>query len=144
MRLLSQDGKAYLSIEPGSSEPDASARRPAHVEAAGYGFAGAHPAVWLSGAELDAFLRGLQTLEATRRGGAQLTSRSHGHFALELRAIETTGRVLATIRIERLADTSGQVHRHSTAFDFEVDASALPSWVAAFRELRTELETSRS
>ena len=135
------DGQAYLSIEPGPAT--AATARPVRVEAAGYGFAGGHPELLLSGAELDAFLRGLQTLEASRRGSAQLTSRSHGEFALELRAIETTGRILATIRIERLADVSGQPHRHSAAFDFEVGASDLPSWVAAFKALRAELGASR-
>jgi hypothetical protein len=63
---------------------------------------------------------------------------SHGEFALELRSIETTGRVLATIRLDRLAETSGQSHRHSVALDFEVDPAALPTWLAAFQALWTE------
>ena len=100
MRLTSQDRQAYLQIEYSGEAQKGSPQLPVRVQAAGYGFEGRHPALWLSRAELDAFLRELQRLDTTRRGGAQLTSMSHGEFVLELRSMESTGRVLASVSID--------------------------------------------
>jgi len=46
------------------------------VRAAGYGFSGRHPSVWISRSDLAAFLRELRELDRTRRGEARLESMS--------------------------------------------------------------------
>ena len=71
------------------------------VRAAGYGFSGCNPSVWISHSDLSAFLRDLRKLDRTRRGEARLESMSPGELVLKISVIDGVGYTRADVTVSR-------------------------------------------
>jgi hypothetical protein len=124
---------ASLKLWPRDRGPDGSVQL--SVRAAGYGFSGRNPSVWISRSDLATFLRELQELERTRRGEARLESMSPGELSVKISVIDGAGHTRADVTVSRryFAQEFGQP---TVRFGFSFDPSNLPGIVKAFSSLQ--------
>ncbi|HEY2295327.1 MAG TPA: hypothetical protein VGM86_31885 [Thermoanaerobaculia bacterium] len=124
---------ASLKLWPRDRNPDGSVKL--SVRAAGYGFSGRNPSVWISRSDLAAFLRDLRELDRTRRGEARLESMSPGVLSMKISVIDGVGHTRADLTVSRWCFARQSEHPE-LSFGFEFDPSDLPGILKAFSSLQ--------
>ena len=89
----------------------------------------AQESVWVDQRVHDTFVRDLESLEATRQGGAELNGMSPGEFTLSVYATDTVGHPAIRGHI------GGANRALSLEFRFDFDAEHLAALVAGVRGL---------
>jgi hypothetical protein len=130
---------ASLKLWPRDHGPDGSVKL--SVRAAGYGFSGRNPSVWISRLDLAVFVRDLQEVERTRRGEARLESMSPGELSLKISVIDGAGHTRADVTVSRRYFAQ-KFASPEVRFGFEFDPSNLPGLLKAFGALQTAMSPS--
>lgn len=118
---LQSYGDAYVTVEVNSK-----------------GFRG-HNDLWVSAESLRGFCRSLVTLEASRRGVAELESISPGELHVKVHSVTSRGHVAVSGKTGYLVRHEGGGFWHAVEFGFEFDPSQLTSatrlaWVRRYAE----------
>jgi hypothetical protein len=92
--------------------------------------------IWISEADVESFINGLQKLDESRNGQETLNSMSPGEFHLGFKNIDKLGHLAVVLRIKKESSVDHTYH-DDLKIEFEIDPTSLPKIINQLSQLIT-------
>ena len=91
--------------------------------------------IWISEEDIDTFILGLENLDKTRNGQAELQSMSPGELNLLFKAIDNLGHLAVELHIKK-EDRVSMDYSYDVNIEFQVDPTILPSVIKDLKKIK--------
>ena len=91
--------------------------------------------IWISEEDIDSYILGLENLDKTRNGKAELNSMSPGELSLLFKTIDNLGHLAVELKI-RKEDRISKDYSYDLIIEFQVDPTILSSVVSDLKKIK--------